>query len=208
MNTTYTAFAGDKRLATGSLLEVALQAKAFADGAPLTALLIFDDSRGDVVDLSLRGTVEELRKRVRQRSPSPAAPAADVDTEPSGDSARGRGRPKLGVVAREVTLLPRHWEWLNSQPGSASVVLRRLVEDARRSSASKDRCRQSQKATYLFMSAMAGDRGHFEDAVRALFAGDRARFRELIRTWPVDIQRHVELLSHEAFDDATDRSPS
>lgn len=204
----FTAFAGDKRLASGSLLDVALQAKAIAEGDPLTNVLIFDDNRGDVVDLSLRGSVAELRKRVQQRSPSAAAQTVDVDAEPPSDVSRSRGRPKLGVVAREVTLLPRHWEWLNSQPGSASVVLRRLVEEARHNSAAKDRCRQAQKASYLFMSAMAGDRIHYEDAVRALFAGDRSRFVELTRAWPDDIRRHVGFLSQSAFDGGLDGSTS
>ena len=76
------------------------------------------------------------------------------------------------MVAREVTLLPRHWEWLAQQSGGASVALRRLVDQARRGTEDKDRIRRAQEAAYRFMSAMAGNRPNFEDAIRALFAGD------------------------------------
>ena len=104
---------------------------------------------------------------------------------------RGPGRPKLGVVAREITLLPRHWEWLAQQPGGASVAIRRLVEQARRSGEDKDRMRQAREAAYRFMSAMAGNKPHYEDAIRALFAGDPARFEELIAGWPADVRDHA-----------------
>ena len=104
---------------------------------------------------------------------------------------RGPGRPKLGVIAREITLLPRHWEWLAQQPGSASVALRRLVEEARRSGEDNDRVRRAQDAAYRFMSAMAGNRPHYEEAIRALFANDAARFRELIAEWPADVRDHM-----------------
>ena len=103
-------------------------------------------------------------------------------------------------MAREVTLLPRHWEWLNSQPGGASVALRRLVEDARRVRAGADRKRRSQEVAYRFMSAMAGDRPGFEEATRALFASDRDRFTTHTAGWPVDVRRHARALADRAFD--------
>ena len=109
---------------------------------------------------------------------------------------RGRGRPKLGVVAREVTLLPRHWEWLNAQPGGASVALRKLVEEARRANGDRDRQRAARDAAYHFMSAMAGNLAHFEEASRALFADDRRRFAGLIASWPADIRDHVVKLAY------------
>jgi hypothetical protein len=109
---------------------------------------------------------------------------------------RGRGRPKLGVVSREVTLLPRHWEWLNAQPGGASVALRKLVDEARRASGDKDRERQARDAAYHFMSTMAGNLPQFEEASRALFAGDRRRFTALIADWPPDIRDHIVKLAY------------
>jgi len=109
---------------------------------------------------------------------------------------RGRGRPKLGVVAREVTLLPRHWDWLNAQPGGASVALRKLVDEARRTNSDKDRLRAARDAAYYFMSAMAGDLPNFEEASRALFADDRRRFVSQITNWPEDIRDHVVKLAY------------
>jgi hypothetical protein len=117
-------------------------------------------------------------------------PETDAPAEP-----RGRGRPKLGVVAREVTLLPRHWDWLGAQPGGASVALRKLVEDARRANGDRDRQRAARDAAYHFMSTMAGDLPGFEEASRALFADDRRRFAELIADWPVDIRDHIVKLA-------------
>jgi hypothetical protein len=98
-----------------------------------------------------------------------------------------------------VTLLPRHWEWLNAQPGGASVALRKLVEEARRSNDTKDRVRQSQEALYRFMSTLAGDEAGFEEASRALFAGDRKLFMALIQLWPKDVRSHAERLAGSAF---------
>jgi uncharacterized protein len=198
---TFTAFAGDRRIATGDIKTVALKAQALIQTNPDVAILFFDDELGEVVDVSLRGTPAQLEQRLNERFPDLAAAERGrlEGREPSAHPSRGRGRPKLGVVAREVTLLPRHWEWLNSQPGSASVVLRRLVEEARRTHSVKDRRQKSQRATYLFLSAMGGDRPHFEDAIRALFAGDQRLFHRLIEAWPVDIRRHAEQLSSDAF---------
>jgi hypothetical protein len=109
----------------------------------------------------------------------------------------------LGVVAREVTLLPRHWEWLNCQPGGASVALRKLVEDARRINQGKDRVRQSQEVTYRFMSAVTGNLPGFEEATRALFAGDLARFETEIADWPAGLREHLAKIAQGAFDQAT-----
>jgi len=111
------------------------------------------------------------------------------------DTPRGVGRPKLGVVAREVTLLPRHWDWLNRQPGGASVALRRLVQEASRVNADRDAVRASREATYRFMTAIAGALPGFEEATRALFAGERNRFEGLIDAWPVDLRSHLQKLS-------------
>jgi hypothetical protein len=115
------------------------------------------------------------------------------------ETPRGPGRPKLGVVAREVTLLPRHWDWLNSQPGGASVTLRKLVEQARRASEGRDRVRQSQDAANRFMSAIAGDLPGFEEATRALFAANTGRFDECVASWPADVRDHARKLATVAL---------
>ncbi len=112
---------------------------------------------------------------------------------------RGPGRPKLGVVAREVTLLPRHWDWLNSQPGGASVALRKLVEEARKSHSGKDRRREAQNAAYKFLTAMAGNEQGFEEALRALFAGDHERFEQFSEAWPADVRDHGRMLAEASF---------
>jgi hypothetical protein len=183
MTETFTAFHGSQRLAAGSLAEVALAVRRAEpdDAAPL---VIFTDTSGRPIDLDLRGTDDEVLSRL------PTAAAADP-SQPAPAEPRGRGRPKLGVVAREVTLLPRHWDWLNAQPGGASMALRRLVEQARRTGGDADRARMSREAAYHFMSAMAGDLPHFEEAARALFADDRRRLAEQIAPWPSDIRDHV-----------------
>ena len=111
-------------------------------------------------------------------------------------------RPKLGVIAREVTLLPRHWEWLSSQPGGASVALRKLVEEARRANAGRDRIRQAQEAAYRFVSVLAGNLPGFEEACRALFAGDAARFDSLVQGWPAGVRNHAQRLAARAFPEA------
>jgi hypothetical protein len=137
--------------------------------------LVFDDATGRQVDLDMR------------------APLAEGPTSYSEEIAepRGRGRPRLGVVPREVTLLPRHWDWLNSRPGGASVALRKLVEDARRNSGDRDRVREAQESTYRFISAIAGNLPDFEEAARALFAYDRRRFGGLIAGWPEDVRDYA-----------------
>jgi hypothetical protein len=185
---TFTAFEGQRRLASGLAAEVALAVKRAAqrDTAPIA---IFSDANGRPIDFDLRGSDDEIVARL----PPTTSPAA-VEAAPS--EPRGRGRPKLGVVAREVTLLPRHWEWLNTQPGGASVALRKLVDEARRASGDKDRERQARDAAYHFMSTMAGNLAQFEEASRALFADDRRRFTGLIADWPADIRDHIVKLAY------------
>ncbi|WP_077001684.1 DUF2239 family protein [Variovorax sp. KK3] len=178
---TLTAFAGLSRIASGTRAELlaVLHARADADLA-----VVFDDSTGERLDLDLR--------------PAGAPPLPEVG---GGDEpiTRGVGRPKLGVVAREVTLLPRHWDWLSRQPGGASVALRRLVDEARRVHADRDAERASREAAYRFMSAMAGDLPGFEDAARALFAGERARFETLVAPWPDDLRTYLQRLAAAAW---------
>ncbi|WP_412022626.1 DUF2239 family protein [Burkholderia cepacia] len=188
----YTAFDGHRRLVSGSLAAVALAVRQAAGDAMAGTILIFDDATGRSIDLDLRGTADEVRARF---APLPGD-AAGAAGEPAGaGEQRGRGRPKLGVVSREVTLLPRHWEWLGAQPGGASVALRKLVEDARRTHAAADRHRDAQTRAYHFMSAMAGDLPGFEEAARALYANDPARLAELIAGWPDDVRDHALALA-------------
>lgn len=166
-------------------------AKKVMDRGPRAPVLIFDDVTSELIEVDFRGTVAAVLKRLSE---------APAKSEPASDTApRAVGRPKLGVVAREVTLLPRHWDWLNSQPGGASVALRKLVEQARRVNGDKDRVRQAQEAAYRFMSAIAGNEPGFEEATRALFAGNPVRFDEQIQSWPVGVRDHAKKLAAGAF---------
>ena len=193
----FTAFDGQRRLVSGPLAEVALAVRKSVDTGSSAPILIFNDSNGRAIDLDLRGTASEILERL----PAPAAPSDLAEADPTAGEPRGRGRPRLGVVSREVTLLPRHWEWLAAQPGGASVALRKLVEQARRANGDNDRSRAARDAAYHFMSAMAGNLPGFEEAARALFASDRRGFVGLIAAWPKDIRDHVIEL---AFADHTD----
>jgi len=185
----FTAFIGPQRLAAGPLAEVAIAVMQASRRPAAPPIIIFSDATGYPIDLDLRGTERDIIARL----PQPASPP-DVETDAATEP-RGRGRPRLGVVAREVTLLPRHWEWLGAQPGGASVALRKLVEEARRANGDADRTRAARDAAYRFMSAMAGNLAGFEEASRALFADDRRRFVGLIAGWPDDIRDHVVKLA-------------
>jgi hypothetical protein len=192
-----TAFEGSRRIASGELAFVALKAKEVLDGGEHATVLIFDDETGETIEVDFRGTAEDVLRRLA-RETSAGAPA-DAPAHPDREAPRGPGRPRLGVVAREVTLLPRHWDWLNRQPGGASVALRKLVEEARRANEGRDRVRRSQEAAYRFMSAMAGNLPGFEEATRALFAADRGRFDALVEPWPADVRDHARKLAAVAF---------
>jgi hypothetical protein len=187
----FTAFLGPNWLASGPLAEVAIAVMKASSIAAAPPIIIFDDASGRPIDLDLRGTERDIVARL----PQPAPPAETTADESVASEPRGRGRPKLGVVAREVTLLPRHWDWLATQPGGASVALRKLVEEARRSNGDRDRSRAARDAAYHFMSTMAGNLPDFEEASRALFADDRRRFAGLIAGWPDDVRDHVVKLA-------------
>ena len=167
------AFIGSERIARAPLHRAlpAIHAAAAAGAGPL----VFDLWSGRVVDLDLRGGLAEARTRL---GPALAPPAEK----------RGPGRPKLGVVAREVTLLPRHWDWLATQPGGASVALRKLVEGALKESEGPDRARRAKEAAYRFMTAMAGDLPGYEEATRMLFAGDWTAFDAATDAWPEGVK--------------------
>ncbi|WP_158921865.1 DUF2239 family protein [Acidisphaera sp. S103] len=197
MNETFikpcTAFVGSRLLSAGPLVEVALAVRNASGGSGTEAILTFDDATGRVVDLDLRGTKADLIARLAD-SPAPVAVQPKVPEMAGSGSAAvppARGRPKLGVVAREVTLLPRHWEWLSAQPGGASVALRRLVEEARRVGGSRQDRRAAQEAAYHVMSALAGDLPGYEEAIRALFADHRVRFEDHTAGWPGDVRDYA-----------------
>lgn len=173
----YTAFDGHRRIASGPLGAVASIVKRAIESGAAGPVLIFDDSTGRQTDIDV--------------NESGCMEAAAVVP-------RSRGRPKLGVVAREITLLPRHWDWLAMQPGGASVALRKLVDRARRTHVEADRRRQTQERAYHFMSAIAGDMPGFEEAARALFAADEERFRKLVGAWPDDVRDHAIALAFGA----------
>jgi hypothetical protein len=165
-------------------------------------VLIFNDATSEVIELDWRCAPDELAARLATQAVALEAPAIDQpaeETSSSSASPRGPGRPRLGVVAREVTLLPRHWEWLGTQSGGASVALRKLVEDASRASGVQDRVRQCRAVGYKFMSTMAGHEPGFEEASRALFAGDQAGLDARIADWPVDVQAHLRRVLADAF---------
>jgi predicted ester cyclase len=182
MNTaaTYTAFAGTRQLAMGSLRDVLPVLKQRFDRDRSELVLVFEVETGRQVDFNLRGSLDEVLER---EAPLPS---------------RGPGRPKLGVTSREVSLLPRHWEWLEQQSNGISGALRRLVEHAMKSQPGKERARGIRAALSRFLSSMAGDRPHYEEATRTLFNGDIGTFERLVRRWPKDIRDYALQRAREA----------
>jgi hypothetical protein len=144
-------------------------------------VLIFDDQTGKQVDFDLRGTLAEVLERYRE------APV------------RGPGRPKLGVVAREISLLPRHWEWLEEQPNGASAAIRRLVDEARKREPREQEAKLAIAAAGRFLTAMAGNLPGYEEASRALYTRDKRRFGELTREWPKDVRLHAQRMVRGAM---------
>lgn len=188
-DTTCSAFDQHRRIANGTLIKVAAATKQAIDAGAAGAVLIFDDHSSRQIELDFRGTLDDVLARL---VPTEAAPE---------QAARGPGRPKLGVTAREITLLPRHWAWLARQQGGASAVLRRLVEQAQRSGAPKERAQQAMEAVERFMQAMTGDfRGH-EEASRAFYRGEHERFAALTEPWPADVRDHLRRLAARAWND-------
>lgn len=171
---TYTTFVGHRAVASGALEELLPRLKARFDRDRGTLFLTFDDATGEQIDFDLRGTVEDVLARCRQHPPHP-----------------GPGRPRLGVTSREVTLLPRHWEWLERQPSGASAAIRRLIDEARKREPGQTRRQQTLQATERFLFAMAGDLPGYEEASRALYRGDDKRFADLMAKWPKDIRTYA-----------------
>jgi uncharacterized protein len=187
-----TAFEGTRCVASGTLAEVVKKIKENLDETEQASVLIFDNSTSEPVEVDLRGSLEDVLLKLERQEP-------EVLPDTKDERHRAPGRPKLGVISREVSLLPRHWDWLNAQPGGASVALRKLVEEGRRVTQDRDRVRRSQEVAYRFMSAMAGNLPGFEEAIRALFAGNAEKFDIHTDEWPVDIRNYARQLSGAAF---------
>jgi hypothetical protein len=188
MKNAYTAFEGSQKIAQGSLADVVLKVKKRIGRAAAHDVLIFSDETGKTMDFSFEGGEKEILRRLEVYTKA-AAPR----------EAAGPGRPKLGVISREVSLLPRHWEWLATQSGGASATLRNLVEDARKKSADAPGVKQIQERTYKFMYALAGDLPNYEEALRALYKRDKKGFLGLIAAWPKDVREHAAGLAAPAF---------
>lgn len=186
MNSSYLAFSDAQCIARGVLPDLALQVWRYAQDYPQANVLVFEQESSQRLELDVRGSAAEVFARYRAQPQTPAVATV--------------GRPKLGVVAREVTLLPRHWEWLASQPGGASVTLRKLVEEAKRKSEPADKIRLAQEAVYRFISVLAGDYVGYEEALRALYAADAHTFGNKVQHWPADVREHALYLAKNALD--------
>lgn len=191
-----TAFEGSRLIASGQLRAVVAGTKAVIDGGASGPVLIFDDT-SQVIEIDFRGTQDDVLARLALRTQGAAATGIPAEPE---TLRRGPGRPRLGVVPREVTLLPRHWDWLAGQPGGASVALRKLVDEARRERGGADRLRRGQESLHRFITVMAGNAPGYEEATRALFAGDRTGFDALVEHWPADVRDHTRRLAGPAFE--------
>jgi len=178
---TYSAFAGEELISSGNLNTMLADVKAAFDRDPSTLFLIFEDETGRQVDFDLRGSLEQVQARAVPRPPK-----------------TGPGRPKLGVTSREISLLPRHWAWLEQQPSGASAALRRLIDDARKLDPDEQRTRQAKEALVRIMSAIAGNLPGYESACRSLYTDDRTEFAELVRNWPKDIHAYLIKRADEA----------
>lgn len=185
----YSAFSESKKIASGEVLEVAAKVKKYLLKEPKAQVLIFDDATSSQIEIDFRGTAETVLRRLETL----------FEVTEKMEKKPGPGRPKLGVVAKEVTLLPDHWDWLARQPGGASVTLRKLVEEAKKKNLLKDQMRSAQEAAYKFMTIMAGDLPDYEEALRALYANDPKKFERLIASWPKDIHDHALMLAKASW---------
>lgn len=188
LSSAYTAFEDSRLLGRGTLAEVVLKAKRRMDRAGSGAVLVFSDATGKTLDFNFNGSEADVARRLE---------VFVAETVPAVSP--GPGRPRLGVVSREVSLLPRHWEWLATQPGGASATLRRLVDEARKRAPEGGDVRGAQERTYRFMSALGGDLPGYEEGLRALYRRDRRNFVAQIGEWPRDVREHAIELAKPAF---------
>lgn len=183
---TFTAFVGTNMVAAGSLQDTVAVLKGRVDAGETLRMAIYDDVTCRTVDVDYSGSTDEVLARLQHH---PLLAVAEAELEP--EKRTGPGRPKIGVVSREVSLLPRHWDWLNEQPNGASGTLRQLVEEARKKNLGRDKARAARDALHRFLWDMAGDLPQFEEATRAYFAKDFEHFRYLTSDWPGDICRFI-----------------
>lgn len=193
---TVTAFAESRRVLTGELKVVVSAVQRVLAEVPGARILVFDNRTGETIDWDPRGW--DALVGLPNRGCGEVRDASG-EGRSGGVAPRGPGRPRLGVVAREVTLLPRHWEWLAAQPGGASVALRKLVEQARRATVGEEEARRAREATYRFMAVAGGNEPGFEEAIRALFAGERERFESGMKGWPTDIREQASRMARASF---------
>ncbi len=184
---TYTAFEGATQVHRGPFEEVVLKVKEQLGRAENSSMLIFSDSTGKTMDFNFHGSVKDVLKRLE----------IYVTKEESGP-VTGPGRPKLGVISREVSLLPRHWEWLASQPDGTSASIRKLIEEAKKRSHIS--IKQVQERAYRFMSVIAGDMQGYEEALRALYKADHKNFLRNIQDWPADVRTHAIEMAKPVFE--------
>ncbi|MFH0883534.1 MAG: DUF2239 family protein [bacterium] len=180
----YTLFAGHRQLAHGALNAVVLRARKAMEEGKQERFALYDDATGRRLDVDLHGSEEDVIARLAEHPQVPKEVSSTLQKS-------GPGRPRLGVVSREVSLLPRHWEWLSTQRGGASATIRRLVDEARRNENGRDIIRRTQEAVDRFLWDMAGDFPHFEEVTRALYARDLPRLTTLIEEWPDDVRDYV-----------------
>jgi hypothetical protein len=186
----YTAFGNGKLIVHGGLDEVVLKIKRWNDKNTTGSLLVFNDFTGKTMEFDLRGSEKDVLQRIEMFLPQETVVAA------------GPGRPKLGVVTREVSLLPQHWEWLASQPEGASGALRKLVEGAKKNLVMKETVKQVQERTYKIMSILAGDFPQYEEALRSLYRKNEETFKQHIATWTPDIKDYVMKTAEPVFDES------
>ncbi|WP_336141793.1 DUF2239 family protein [Acinetobacter sp. 102] len=178
--TTYTAFSGSTFIATGQPTELAIKIKL----TPKTTenILIFNDQTGRQVDLDLSGSEQEIHQRYSEPEPTKKV-----------------GRPKLGVISREITLQKKHWDWLDQQSSSASAVIRKLIDKELNDPTSESNIMLAKQSTDRFMSAMLGNMPNYEEATRALYQGDQANFLKMIQDYPKDIKNYLVFKTHHIF---------
>ena len=194
----HVVFIDQKLVFEGSLAATALAVHAWP-AARAESALIFNAHSGADVDLDLRGSVSDVAERYPDAAGNAENEQQDSAQAEVQEQPRKRGRPKLGVVGREITLLPRHWEWLDRQRGGASAALRRLVDENRKSRAGEDAARRAQDRTARVLTTLAGNLPEFEEALRALYARDKDGFLQRIGGWPADVQTLAKNWSEDAF---------
>ena len=182
----YSSFTGYRHIASGPLRTVLKETKTFYDSTQTPDernashhpenLLFFHHGDGRQLDFDLSGSLEDVLSRIQTREPSP------VDETPDKP---GKGRPRLGVVSKEVTLLPRHWEWLSRQPASASATLRRLVSEASSRENTSSKAKAERLGTILW--TLAGNLEGFEEASRCLHRLDFEGLFGFSDKWPGDL---------------------